>query len=753
MASEGSTTQDPQLVGQRLGAYRVLEQIGAGGMGVVYRAEDTRLGRQVAIKVLPAEFARDPERLGRFEREARSLAALSHPNIVTIHSVEHVDGFHFLTMELVDGEPLSKLIPRDGMPLRRIFGIGIPLAEALAAAHAKGIVHRDLKPGNVVVPASGPVKVLDFGLAKLQAAVSSDDATELLTEPLTTVGQIVGTVPYMSPEQLEGREPDPRSDIFSLGTILYEMATGQRPFGGPSSLAVMSSILKDAPREIDTRRADLPNHLARVISHCLEKSPEQRYQSAQDVRNELMHLRREIEGTGTVPLTSVVTGRPPRRRWRRPAVAAVIALGLTAAAVLVVRQWPERTGETESASAENEARRAAGRIANTDARLLFTQGERYWRRGLTRTNLRLAEQTWRRALELEPNNAFLAGELAALLAARQRIDPEDGREQEVLALVEQAEGGDEPVVGPWLARAELARAAGDFETAVDAARQAHRLEPADSRAPILLGESLIARGQHEEGLAELERAVELGADQVNTRHALATALARLGRLEEAALEYREVIRFAPDHAGALNNLAIVYMRSGRYLEAAPLFQRVLELQPDYRPAANNLGTVYFYLDRPAEAVDAYLNAYRMDPEHPMTQHNLGDAYASLGDQAESRRWYLAAIDSCDRRIAAAGAQPGLVSLRLLSVAKVGRHREATAAIDARVAESPEDPELLYNAAQIHAVAGDKPGLLRLVEQAIRAGYPREEFRQAPEFAAYAGDAEFSALLLADLSPR
>ncbi len=256
-------------------------------MGEVYRATDTKLGRDVALKVLPAEMASSPERLERFRREARAVAALNHPHIVTIHSVEEADGVHFLTMELVDGEPLDRLIPAGGLPVDRILEIATALAEALAAAHDKGIVHRDLKPANVMVTKDGRVKVLDFGLAKIGGSSESQANSDLPTEMRTREGVVMGTMPYMSPEQVQGRTLDHRSDIFSLGVILYEMASGQRPFQGHSSAELASAILRDTPQPLSERRADLPQGIGRIIQHCLEKSAGDRFPSARDIDADL----------------------------------------------------------------------------------------------------------------------------------------------------------------------------------------------------------------------------------------------------------------------------------------------------------------------------------------------------------------------------------------------------------------------------------------------------------------------------------
>jgi len=318
------------MIGETLGHYKILDLLGAGGMGEVYRAEDTTLDREVALKVLPPDLSSDPDRLARFEREAKTLAALDHPNIVTIHSVEESEGLRFLTMQLVEGKPLSELIPAGGMPLERIFEFAIPLADALAAAHDKGVIHRDLKPANVMVNREGRIKILDFGLAKLSDGGSEDEETQALTQE----GLVVGTVRYMSPEQATGEPVDQRSDIFSLGVLLYEMATGTRPFQGKSSVELLSSILKDDPRPVTQVRAELPHHLGRLIQHCLEKKPERRFQTALDVRNELEGLKGEVE-SGVARLSSTdipaAAPEPAKPKWLMPAgiaVAIVAVIGL-----------------------------------------------------------------------------------------------------------------------------------------------------------------------------------------------------------------------------------------------------------------------------------------------------------------------------------------------------------------------------------------------------------------------------------------
>ncbi len=299
------------MIGTTLSHYKIVSKLGEGGMGEVYLAEDTKLKRKVALKVLPPEMASDSNRLERFQREAEAVAALDHPNIVTIYSVEESGGAHFLTMSYIEGESLGERVPRGGMDLDQLFEIAIPLADALAAAHEKGVTHRDLKPANIMITSDGRVKVLDFGLAKL-AEDALPHGEDEPTQALTREGLVVGTVPYMSPEQVEGKPVDPRTDIFSLGVLLYEMATGDRPFRGENSAQVVSSILRDDPPTVAERKAELPFHLSRIVRHCLEKDPKKRYQSALDLKNELQGLEEEVASGHLRPASSstVIPAQP-----------------------------------------------------------------------------------------------------------------------------------------------------------------------------------------------------------------------------------------------------------------------------------------------------------------------------------------------------------------------------------------------------------------------------------------------------------
>ena len=352
--------------GTRIGTYEIVAKLGEGGMGEVFKARDTRLDRLVALKILPRDVSSDPERRERFEREAKVIAALNHPNIVTIHSVEEIDGQQLLTMELVDGEALNTLIPSTGLPLGRLLAIAIPMIDAVAAAHQKGITHRDLKPANVMVGGAehaGRVKVLDFGLAKISGgALAGDGSSALPTALATGEGRILGTVAYMSPEQAEGKPIDARSDVFSLGVILYEMATGRRPFTGDTSISIISAIVKDTPTSVTDVNPALPRELARIVRRALTKDIDRRYQTAKDLRNDLEELKSSLDSGDLAPLPSVALSKGGGAKLKWIAAAVIVAIAAVAIALSLSNNTPPE--QPAAAAVQLTALTSTGNVRN-----------------------------------------------------------------------------------------------------------------------------------------------------------------------------------------------------------------------------------------------------------------------------------------------------------------------------------------------------------------------------------------------------
>jgi len=331
--------------GTRLGPYEILSPLGSGGMGEVYRAKDTRLGREVALKILPGSFAAEPDRLRRFEQEARAVAALNHPNILAIHDIGQHDGSPFLVSELLEGETLRAVLDRGTQAQRKTLEYGVQIAHGLAAAHDKGIVHRDLKPENIFVTKDGRIKILDFGLAKLaqKAGASGDEMT--LTSPHTAVGVVMGTASYMAPEQVRGEAADPRTDIFAFGAVLYEMLAGTRAFRRDTTAETMTAVLKDDPPELTDPGRQVSPALERIVRRCLEKSPEQRFQSARDLSFALSAL------SGTESSTIARAAAAPRRTPIWPWLAAALVLVAACAVTWFVARRPAPTTRMQFALA------------------------------------------------------------------------------------------------------------------------------------------------------------------------------------------------------------------------------------------------------------------------------------------------------------------------------------------------------------------------------------------------------------------
>ena len=389
----------PLPVGTKLGPYEIQSPLGAGGMGEVYRARDTRLDRTVAVKILPSHLSSDPDAKQRFEREAKIISSLNHPHICVLHDVGHQDGINYLVMECVEGETLAKRLEKGPLPLEQVMKLGAQIADALDKAHRSGVIHRDLKPGNVMLTSSG-TKLLDFGLAKPTAPLADSAARTAAKEstPVTAQGTVVGTFQYMSPEQAEGKELDGRSDIFSLGSVLYEMLTGQRAFQGQSRLSVASAILEKEPAPISSVKPMTPPSLDRCVRRCLAKDPDQRWQSAGDLADEL----RWIGGSSDA---GVLRPSAPRKKFSERIAWAIAGAGMAAAILFGYFHWRDgnsvpRNQVVASIMAPEKMRfNLAGDFSGPVAvspdgtKLVFAAGGYLWLRNLSEPGLRRLEGT------------------------------------------------------------------------------------------------------------------------------------------------------------------------------------------------------------------------------------------------------------------------------------------------------------------------------------------------------------------------
>jgi serine/threonine-protein kinase len=665
--------------GRTIGRYRILGELGRGGMGVVYRAEDPDLRREVALKALPVELAGDPRRVARLRREARSLAATSHPCIVTLYGIEEHEGRLYLAMELVAGASLAEVIPPRGMELPRLLRLAIPLADAVSAAHEKGLVHRDLKPSNIMVTPEGRVKVLDFGLAAVHQGAEDAALSRLSTEDGTAPGAVLGTPAYMAPEQIRGEAADRRSDIFALGVVLYQMTTGRHPFhreeASPAELS--SAILRDQPPRLTEARPELPRQLARVVESCLEKDPEHRLQSAKDLRNQLEKLEEELAEERAPP--PVRRERPTSQRRLALAGGAVLVLLVAGLALLADRTMSPKTPAPRAAYVGVDSFRGfSGDI-----------GPEYYRSGMLETfRERLAglESVW-----LVPP----AGDpLPELL-----VEADLRRHHEVLALTfrirnaaTSATVGGESLEGTARAPFELLDRAGESvatllgstlempvryraqrpptrdqtafdlylraraaldppgmaepEQGLELVRRAVELDPGFAAAHALEGELLLRQFQESRDEAELERAAGAcrsgvsAAPELPAAHlCLARAQRELGSLMEAVPSYLRVIELAPGSPDAYKELRQVYHQLGLPEAAERSWRRVIDKHPGHWAGYLFLGLFFFESNRYPEAVEQYTAALALAPNHAGGHMLLGNAHLLLGRHEEARSAY------------------------------------------------------------------------------------------------------------------
>jgi len=676
--------------GAQLGAYRIVSAIGAGGMGEVYRAHDPRLDRDVAIKVLAPALAGNAEWLARFEREARMVAALSHPNIVVIHSVEEDRGIRFLTMELVDGERLDRLIRQGRIGVQQALAIGVPLADALVAAHARGVIHRDLKPGNVMVTEDGRVKVLDFGLAQPAPVAAADgDETRTAPTPITTGGDVMGTVPYMSPEQLRGGRVDARSDVFALGIVLYELLSGHRPFAGASAADVTSAILRDAPAPLRAPEV-VPADLMRIVMRCLQKQPDLRVQTARDVRTELELVRRAVD-SGRLPAGSVAPAAEPV-----PSIAVLPFVNRSQHAAddyfsdgmtedVIAQLCKVRTLHVTSRASVMPFRESQLSIQDIAAQLnVATILEGTVRRLGDRVRIVVqlidaasGRNLWAETYDRQLTDIFaiqtdvalrIADALKAELSSNEqrRIRSEPTRDVQAYEHYLRGRHAFTRFTTP-----EIFRSIDHFRAAIDR-------DPEFALAFVGLSMAFSELGEHgslgraeagQQALAAAEKGVALGPDLGEAHCALAFArLVYHYDWSAAEAGYRRAIELSPSYADAYDlygrmcmslerheeaislvrraneldplahrvDLATALLRAGRAAEAERAAAAGLAVEPNDARLQATLGWTQFQQGRQAEGILALERAVAMSPEDDMWRGQLGEAYALAGRRDEAR---------------------------------------------------------------------------------------------------------------------
>jgi len=734
------------MIGQTISHYRILEKLGAGGMGVVYKAHDLRLQRAVALKFLPDDLAHNPQALERFRREALATSALNHANICTVHDIGEQDGRPFLAMEFVDGETLRQHIAGKPLPIEEILNLAIQIADALDAAHSQGIIHRDIKPGNIFVTRRGQVKVLDFGLAKLIArGAAARDATEVSQasdEPLSIVGIISGTPSYMSPEQIRGDDLDTRADVFSLGLLLYEMATGKKAFAGSTGGVIIEAILSRSPEPVRSLNPELPIELEAIINKAIEKDKEKRYQSAAELRADLQVLRRGFESghTATQLLATAGMQQPSlakRYKWLVPAISAGVVAAIAVGSWLYYAKKTHALSETDTVVlAEFTNKTGDGVFDDTLRQGLTVQLEQSpflslipdqrMRQTLQLmgkpVNEKLTPEIARDVCQRLGSKAYLTGSISSLgsqyVIGLSAINCQTGesltqeqvtadRKEHVLSALGQASGKLRERLG------ESLKTVNNLSTPID---QATTPSLEALQAYSMGRNALLGHGDSAAAVPLFQQAIKLDPNLAIGYASLGTVYHNLGEKELAAKNTRRAYELRTK----VSEREKFYIEShyfefvtGDLEKARQVYETWAQIYPREQIPPLNLGVLYQQLGQYEKALAQFKQALKLNPNDVLSHGNLVSALVNLNRLKEAK---AASEEALAKKLDSTDLRTSMYVMAFLQNDDEGMQKTV-----AWAAERPEEQSLmLYYEADTAAYRGQLAKARELSHQCIAA---------------------------------
>ena len=728
----------PLSSGTSLGPYTILSPLGAGGMGEVYLGRDTRLDRMVAIKVLPSHSMGNAEAIERFEREARAISRLNHPNVCTLYDVGQVHDVRYLVMEYLEGRSLSQIVATGRLSVSEAVRYGRQIAEALAKAHSAGIIHRDLKPANVIITSDGTAKVLDFGLARRQP--TEEEATR---GPVTDVGCAVGTPQYMSPEQLMGEHIDIRTDVFSFGVLLYELLTGARPFTGSNVFSIAQRIQEARPTPLADLRPDVPREVTAVVDRALAKDPGERFQSGGELLAalravELVIASRELIVDGRAPATSSSSvGRSTRLSWLLTVAA---GLGMLSALTWGVLRSSDPQQIDDAAS-------TAATASSLGAFQWAQRGYASLSRYDVPDNVDRAIEEFRNAVTRDASNAYAHAGLAQAYQRKHSATPDPQIIRLAAAAAQHAVELNPDLSAAHLAVAVVRSAEGRQDEAQRALEKARELDPRNAHVRMWMGELLRLQRRIDDADAQFREAVTLAADDWVVHQYRGRLLYGASRFQEAVDEWERARALTPDNVLVLRNLSAAYHMIDRVDDAAAALQRALEI----RPAATiytNLGTLRFFQGQYQQAVTSFERAVEMNPTYYLYWGNLADGHRWVpGHEKQATEAYARASQLAAEWLTKAPDDLEVRALRAVYLVKAGRRDEASEEVARVEAASNRSAASYFKSLLVHEIGGRRENALRDLEKALSAGYALREIANEPELIGLRSDSRYHRIVV------